>query len=428
MHRPRIGRLGRLGLGRNLPDRMGPLAPLLLGLRQSPLIGLLAAAGNGLRFPAQQLGLLGLGNAVELPGLGEQLVVLNIVRLAGNVRYQPGLHQLQRGATLGAEEAGLDVHGGNLQLAPGIHEAAGHLDVGLHFLAALGVRDDHLEAHLLQLAHHVRPIKRKGAGGQLQQKLAEAVAQLRGGLHPQALQLVVAHLETHGELRGTGNGRRPMLQLKERLPRRLEAEPAVVAMRRADDGGNAHLHGGREHQQGFGHGARPVVQPRKDMAVHIAHGPCNLSSATAPLANAQAGHRNLFTGCIIGTAPAHSLREERAAQQEAPGTRARTQPPKPPPAATNPPPARNRSGATPQPTCRAAARLPPQCPVKAFAYSWLLIRPGTWNALARLPKIVFAKQYRGGARLPAASKEQPCLSESPTRCPPPISWKARTSS
>ena len=147
----------------------------------------------------QQLRLMLLfGHSVELPSLGEQLVIFGNMGLAGNMSNQAGLHQLLRRATLGAEEAGLYIRGGYLKLASGIDETTGNPYIGLHFLATLGVRDYHLEAALLQLLNHERPIKGKRAGGQFQQEFAEAVAQLRGSIHPQALQLVITHLEAHG--------------------------------------------------------------------------------------------------------------------------------------------------------------------------------------------------------------------------------------
>ena len=137
-------------------------------------------------------------HAVKVPSLSEQLVVARIVGFTGNVCYQARLHQLLCGAAFSIEQAAFYVAGRNLKLTTGIHEAAGNLNVRLHFLNALRVSDYHLKALALQLLHHMLPVDGQSAIGHFQQKLTEPIAKVGRCFHAQALQLVVANLEAHG--------------------------------------------------------------------------------------------------------------------------------------------------------------------------------------------------------------------------------------
>ena len=137
-------------------------------------------------------------HAVEIPSFGEQLVIIGVVGFAGNVRYQARLHQLLCGAAFGIEQAAFNIAGRNLKLAAGIHKAAGNLNVRLHFLNALGVSNYHLEALALQLLNHMLPVDRQSAIGHFQQELTKTITKVGSCIHAQALQLVIANLETHG--------------------------------------------------------------------------------------------------------------------------------------------------------------------------------------------------------------------------------------
>ena len=176
--------------------------------------------------------------------------MLNAVGIAGNVGVQAGLEQLQRRLALLAQAPAFNEVRRRLQQAAAIHQAPCNGDILLDGVVALGMGDDHVEPHTLQLVDLTFVVLEVALGGMRgklkQQHVGILEAQLRRPIHTQLAQLANVHLEPHAQ-----RNRRTTPQLVKCVPHAFEIEVRVAAMRRADNFRDAYFIGSMQHANAF---------------------------------------------------------------------------------------------------------------------------------------------------------------------------------